>query len=112
MAAQIAKGGEEGERARLDHQANSGFRAVKVMLDQAAEGRGVHVERHFEPIADAMEPVPVSGIVFAGWRSEFASRGWPWLPDTGKQRVVYFPKGGPSALSIFEQAIDAVAGGG
>lgn len=102
MAAMIAKGGEEGERYRLEHQANNGFAKVNSMLIAADEARGCMVEQRFQKLAQGVEPVPVASSVFNAWKAEHARRGWPWLPSTGKQRVAYFPKGGPIGLAAFE----------
>lgn len=112
IAGMIAKGGEIGERYRLQHQANSGFPKARDMLARAEFGQGFRAEEAFEALAETMEPVPVTGEVFAAWRDDFERRGWPWLPDTGKQRVVYFPKGGPSGLDAVGAALLRAAGGG
>ncbi|RJG45584.1 hypothetical protein D3Y55_15880 [Mesorhizobium sp. DCY119] len=102
MAAEIAKGGVSGERYRLQHQANNGFRRVNLIFQAAADARGCLVEEKLHAHIALMEPVPVTGDVFAAWRDEFARRGWPWLPDMGKQRVVYLPKGGPAGFASIE----------
>lgn len=111
IASMIAQGGEIGHRYRLQYQANNGFPKAREMLGRAEYGQGVRVEEAFEPLVEAMEPVPVTGEVFAAWRDDFERRGWPWLPDTGKQRVVYFPKGGPAGLDAVGAALLRATGG-
>jgi hypothetical protein len=51
--------------------------------------------------------VPVDSELFTVWRAEHARRGWPWIPDPGGMRVVYFPRGGPEGLEAFEAAMQA-----
>jgi hypothetical protein len=112
IAGMIAKGGEIGERYQLQHQAATGFPKARAMLSRADEALGSRVGEEFAPMAELMEPVPVTGEVFAAWQADFERRGWPWLPRTGKQRVVYFPKGGPAGLDAVAAALMRVAGGG
>lgn len=68
-------------------------------------GRGYRFGERFQSLKPLMEAVPVGTAVFGAWRSEFERRGWPWLPDPGDQRVVYFPAGGPERLGEFEAAV-------
>jgi hypothetical protein len=112
IASMIAQGGEVGERYRLQHQATNGFARAREMLGRAEYGQGFQVEEAFEPLAEKMEPVPVTGEVFTAWRGDFERRGWPWLPNTGKQRVVYSPKGGPAGLDAMAAALLRASGGG
>ncbi|WP_285295505.1 hypothetical protein [Aureimonas altamirensis] len=94
----IEQGGEIGARYEREHQANNGFRLVNGMLADAADARGCHVSLDLKAFITRMEPVPVGGQVYLEWRDEHCARGWPWLPDTGKQRVVYLPKDGDDGL--------------
>ncbi|EHK56919.1 hypothetical protein [Allomesorhizobium alhagi] len=96
---------ETGEAARRERQAKLGWPRVNVMHDRAASRQGVTVATALEPLAAMMEAVPVTSDTFEAWRLEHELRGWPWLPDPGRQPVVYFPVGGPGALSAFEQAV-------
>ena len=106
----IAKGGNEGERYRLQHQANNCFRKASSMLSAADDARGCLVETTLQPFTALVEPVSVTSAVYEDWKAEHERRGWPWLPEHGKQRVVYFPKGGPAGMVTFEDAMkDVVA---
>ncbi|NGO50448.1 hypothetical protein [Allomesorhizobium camelthorni] len=96
---------ETGEAARRERQAKLGWPRVNVMHDRAASRQGVTVATALEPLAAMMEAVPVGSETFEAWKLEHELRGWPWLPDPGRQPVVYFPAGGPGALSAFEQAV-------
>jgi hypothetical protein len=111
IANMIAKGGETGERYRLQHQATNGFARARELLGRAEHGQSYPVEEAFETLAGMMEPVPVRGDVFEAWRGDFERRGWPWLPSTGKQRVVYFPKGGPAGLDAFAVSLAEIEAG-
>lgn len=83
-----------------------GWPAVNRMHERARFGQGVAVAPELEPLAALMEPVPVGSERYAEWEVEHERRGWPWLPDPGAQRVVYFPAGGPGeGMRRFEQAV-------
>lgn len=92
---------------RREKQARSGYPAVNAMHERAAFRQGVTVALSLEPLAALMEPVPVDSELFTVWRAEHARRGWPWIPDPGGMRVVYFPRGGPEGLEAFEAAMQA-----
>lgn len=100
---------QEGRFAEADllreKQAKTGFPAINSMHDKASFRQGVTVSLALEPLAGLMEPVPVGSPMFEEWRLEHERRGWPWLPDTGAQPVVYFPQGGPAGLEEFEAAV-------
>jgi hypothetical protein len=98
FARMIAKGGETGAHYRLEHQAHNGFKQVAAMMQAAEQARGCRADKALAKFVDRMEPVPTEGETFEQWFAEHRRRGWPWLPRTGRQRVVYFPKGGPIAL--------------
>lgn len=106
LARQLAQDDATGRKARLERQARYGWPDVAAMHAAAAERRrGVTRPLADEALKALMEPVPVGSPVWEAWRAEHARRGWPWLPDPGGQRAVYFPAGGPSALGVFEAAI-------
>jgi hypothetical protein len=95
---------DEGElmRAKI---AKTGWPTINAMHDRAANRQGVTVATALEHLAAMMEAVPVGSEIYVGWRALHEAKGWPWLPDPGDQRVVYFPAGGPEALDAFEAAI-------
>lgn len=78
---------------------------VRWLFREASFGRGWRFGERYRALAGRMEAVPVDGPVWGEWRAEFDRRGWPWLPDTGRQAVAYFPAGGPAGLAAFEAAI-------
>lgn len=96
---------ERGEAARRERRMKLGWPAVNAMHDKASQRQGVTVETALEPLAETMEAVPVNSQGFENWRLEHERRAWPWIPDPGSQPVVYFPAGGPGALSDFEAAV-------
>ena len=63
-----------------------------------------------EELAAATEQVWTGTPLWDAWRDEFARRGWPWLPEMGRQRVASFPAGGPDGLEAFERAVRAGEG--
>lgn len=77
-------------------------------LHQAAETRGLGIHG-FGPeeghLGKLCEFVPTGSEVWQAWKLEHELRGWPWLPDPGTMRGVYFPAGGPAGLEAFEQAV-------
>jgi hypothetical protein len=77
-------------------------------LHFTAETRGLGVH-DFGPVEEALgklcEFVPIDGDCWNAWKAEHERRGWPWLPDPGSMRGVYFPAGGPDGLEAFEQAL-------
>lgn len=83
--------------SQLDH--------VSQLFNMARMRKGHRFGERWQAMKPLMEPVPVGSPVFDEWRAEFERRGWPWLPDPGVQRVVYFPAGGPDQLSQFQQAL-------
>lgn len=105
IASVIAQGGPKAESYRLSHQANNGFRLATGMLSNAGDARGCLVEEDLQHLATMVEPVPVDTPTFETWKAEHERRGWPWLPSTGKQRVVYLPKGGPAGIEVFAAAM-------
>lgn len=92
---------EKGNRMR------AGWPMVNA-LHHAAETRGLGIH-NFGPAEDELgklcEFVPIGTDCWDAWKLEHERRGWPWLPDPGSIRGVYFPVGGPDGLSEFEQAV-------
>ncbi len=103
----LSRGDEAGRRERLKRQAAFGWPKVNGWYQQAASRKGFTAKAEDAWLAGLMEPVPVNSDVMADWRAEYDRRGWPWLPDPGGMRVVYFPAGGPGALDAFERASEA-----
>lgn len=107
----IEQGGEVGARYALHHQAAVGFGAVNSMMSAASWGKGCMVEVTLKVHLDRMEAVPVGGDTLKAWRVVHEARGWPWLPDTGTQRVVYMPKDGERGLAELLAALGPGGGG-
>lgn len=109
----MAEGGEKGERYRLEHQANNGFRLASLMIRDAEDAKGSLVQGSLARFVSHMEPVPVDGQVFEDWKELHRARGWPWLGSTGKMPVVYLPKGGVEGLAAMADVlnVDGVAHG-
>ena len=101
----IADGTFSEEKLLRSKRERSGYPGVNRMHDLAGQGRGISVAAAVEALAGDMEPVPVASPRFEAWRAEHERRGWPWLPDTGRLPVVYFPRGGPDALAGFEARV-------
>lgn len=77
-------------------------------LHQAAETRGLGIHGfgpEEEQLGKLCEFVPTGSEVWQAWKLEHELRGWPWLPDPGTMRGVYFPAGGPAGLEAFEQSV-------
>ncbi|QPC87403.1 hypothetical protein GA830_12120 [Mesorhizobium sp. NBSH29] len=95
----------EADLAR-EKQVKSGYPAINAMHERAAHRQGTTVAAALQHLAGLMEPVPVGSTIFEDWRSAHEEQGWPWLPDPGALRVVYFPAGGP--VSGIEAAVQAL----
>lgn len=116
LEGRMAEEGAVGERERLAYQARHGWPAVNHLHRMAADGAGIVVPMDalaLEPIAATFEKVRVGSDEYRAWKALHEERGWPWLPDPGRQEWVYFPAGGPERLEAFEQALrgDHDAGG-
>lgn len=101
----IREGKADAETLRRDKQAKTGFPFIAVLDERAGSGRGATVPARLEGLAGGFEPVRVGGERWEEWKLEHALRGWPWLPDSGRQEWAYFPAGGPDGLKAFEQSI-------
>jgi len=105
-AAMVAAGTGDERQLRLEKRMRFGWPAVNRLFAQAADGKGFSRKGRAALDAGAlMEAVPVGSAMFEAWRAEHAQRGWPWIPDPGRQPVVYFPAGGPDRLNEFEARI-------
>ncbi|TIM16264.1 MAG: hypothetical protein E5Y67_03460 [Mesorhizobium sp.] len=103
----IANGRLEREALEKGNRMRSGWPMVNA-LHQAAETRGLGIHGFGpdeERLGKLCEFVPVGSDVWKAWKIEHEMRGWPWLPDPGTMRGVYFPAGGPAGLEAFEQAV-------
>lgn len=111
LATQLADPGEAGRRARLERQARYGWPGVNRMDEMAAQAKpwplAAFEAARLERLAEATEQVWTGTPLWDAWRDEFARRGWPWLPEMGRQRVASFPAGGPDGLEAFERAVRA-----
>jgi hypothetical protein len=96
---------EAGRRERLARQATYGWPQVKLWYEAAANRRSTWLKPEDARFCAAMEAVPVDSAVFGAWRELYERNGWPWLPDPGAMRVVYFPAGGPEAFPEFTRLI-------
>lgn len=82
-----------------------GFPGVNGLDDKARHCQGDWTPIENAHLADLCEPVPTESETYAEWRAEHARNDWPWIPDPGRMRVVYFPKGGPDGLEAFRAAV-------
>ncbi|TIO62955.1 helix-turn-helix domain-containing protein [Mesorhizobium sp.] len=104
----IKDGGELGRREELARQATYGFPEVSRMHQLAADGKGWTLRPETEPsesMLAMMTACRVGSDEYRAWKALHDERGWPWLPDPGRQEWVYFPVGGPDGLEAFEQAL-------
>ncbi|RUU29747.1 helix-turn-helix domain-containing protein [Mesorhizobium sp. M6A.T.Ce.TU.016.01.1.1] len=103
----IANGRLDRETLERGNRMRAGWPMVNA-LHQAAETRGLGIHRfgpEEEQIGKLCEFVPIGSEVWQAWKLEHELRGWPWLPDPGTMRGVYFPAGGPAGLEAFEQSV-------
>ncbi|RWP64903.1 helix-turn-helix domain-containing protein [Mesorhizobium sp.] len=103
----IATGRLDRETLEKGNRMRAGWPMVNA-LHQAAETRGLGIHGYgpdAERLGKLCEFVPVGSDVWKAWKIEHEMRGWPWLPDPGTMRGVYFPAGGPAGLEAFEQAV-------
>ncbi|WP_287360741.1 helix-turn-helix domain-containing protein [Mesorhizobium sp.] len=103
----IANGRLEREALEKGNRMRSGWPMVNA-LHQAAETRGLGIHGfgpEEERLGKLCEFVPIDSDVWKAWKLDHELRGWPWLPDPGTMRGVYFPAGGPAGLEQFEQAV-------
>lgn len=106
----LMAGDDEGAlRERLAHRSRHGWPAVNHLHRLAANGREIILPKDapamLEELAQAFVKVRVGSDEYLAWKALHEERGWPWLPDPGRQEWVYFPAGGPAGLEAFEQAV-------
>lgn len=90
---------------RRDKQVKLGWPQVNRMHDLASQRTGFTVSSDLEQFKSLMEAVPVDSAMWHAWKRCHEENAWPWLPDPGGQRVVYFPVGGPDGLDNFKNAV-------
>ncbi len=86
----------------------NGYPEVNRLHKLAADRGREKAEARFAAMSDLCEPVPVDSDLYLAWRQYHRDMNWPFVPDPGTMRVVYFPKGGPDGLNDFENAARAV----
>lgn len=111
IAELLKRDDEAGQAERLKRQAVHGWPQVSFRDRQAESRKGFATRPEDAGLAGLMEPVPVGSAVFEAWREEHERRGWPWIPDPGSMRVVFFPKGGPAGLEAFADAVRGCVAG-
>ncbi len=99
------EGFEAAERGRRELE--SGYPAVNRLHKMALGFERGAEDARFQALAELCEAVPVGSEVFELWRDHHARMNWPFVPDAGSMRVVYFPKGGPAGLEQFAIAARA-----
>lgn len=97
-------------RMEREHLAAHGWPAVNRLYEAARQGQALPLPDDHRTV-DCMEAVPVGLRVWGEWRDHFERKGWLWLPDPGKQPVVFFPAGGPEGLGAFEAAAKTITEG-
>ena len=112
IAELLKRDDETGHAERLKRQAVHGWPQVGFRDRQAESRKGFATRPEDAALAALMEPVPVGSATFEAWREEHEKRGWPWIPDPGAMRVVFFPRGGPAGLEAFGEAVRAGVGVG
>lgn len=101
----IEKGGDAGERARLDHAAASCYPTVKAM-DTAAkdQARGWRIQAELADaaadLAAEYHSVAVDGPELQAWQDAHRRRGWPLLPIPERAMRLWLPKAGVAALDL------------
>ncbi|MCV3209618.1 helix-turn-helix domain-containing protein [Mesorhizobium sp. YC-39] len=104
----IEEGGKLGQREELSRQATYGYPEVSRMHQLAADAKGWTLRPEIEPgeaVLALMAQCRVGSDEYWAWKALHDERGWPWLPDPGRQEWVYFPAGGPDGLKAFELAV-------
>lgn len=80
-------------------------------LDKLAKERGrSSADARFAVLGDLCEAVPIGSETYEQWKVYHQQMNWPFVPDPGGMRVVYFPRGGPDGLREFEMAARAALG--
>ncbi|AJY47054.1 hypothetical protein [Martelella endophytica] len=111
---EIAEGRADRKALWRERMSKMGWPAVNAMNEQAlrSPGKGMRVSGEIALLATDFEAVRVGGGNWTEWQAEHERRGWPWLPETGWQEWVYFPRldGGTPAdvLSVFFEKLDGL----
>lgn len=93
------------DQLRRESLSKTGWPQINAMHERAASHQGVAVSATLEAFKELVEAVPVGSARFEEWKCHHEQAGWPWIPDPGRQPVVYFPVGGPAGLEAFRQAV-------
>lgn len=98
------------EQERRRRECDSGYPEAHALDKLAKErGRGA-ADARFAILSDLCEAVPVGSETYERWKAYHQKMNWPFVPDPGGMRVVYFPRGGPEGLVEFEMAARAALG--
>ncbi len=98
------------EQERRRRECDGGYPEAHA-LDKLAKERGRgSADPRFAILADLCEAVPVGSETYVRWQAYHQQMNWPFVPDPGGMRVVYFPKRGPEGLREFELAARAALG--
>lgn len=109
----IRRGGEAGERARLELQARSCWPTVNRMdlATEDARGWAVPIEIFDQDLPSLYRSVAIDSDEFHAWQDAHLRRGWPMLPTPRHATKVWLPAAGLAALEIrnAEEPQEAVA---
>lgn len=106
IAGLLKQDSDLGRAERKKYRMEYGFPVVKSFDVAGIQNVGDGDEEAFHRFAREMTvAVPVGSDGWDAWRAYFEQQGWPWVPDPGRQPVVYFPVGGPDGLNDFEAAL-------
>jgi hypothetical protein len=110
QAAVLAAEGNGAADVLRERQAAFGWPQVNRMHERARHGQGLvlssdEAERLAGRVAD-MVAVPVTSALFNRWCDYHQQIGWPWLPDTGRMEVVYFPHAGIEEIEALRKGVD------
>lgn len=98
------------EQDRRRRECDGGYPEAHA-LDKLAKERGRgSADARFSILADFCEAVLVGSETYERWRAYHQQMNWPFVPEPGGMRVVYFPKGGPEGLREFEIAARSALG--
>lgn len=95
------------EQERRRRECDSGYPEAHALDKLAKERSRGTADARFAILSDLCEAVPVGSETYERWRAYHQQMNWPFVPDPGGMRVVYFPKGGPEGLREFEIAARA-----
>ncbi len=92
-----------------EHRSANGWPSVRLMHERALEGRSVAVSPADVEAGREFTQVRIGSEVWEAFRSVHQERGYPWLPETGRQEWVYFPRldGTGDLINSVRSAIDS-----